>query len=127
MKYYILKGKIPVETSWEEAVASFKQRYNRDESGVVQDTWRVGEMSVELPTYYHVSTVFLGIDHSFRPGKPLLFETMVFTPDPDWQDYQERYSTWSDAEAGHARIVEAVRNRILNPSSASSPTTASDI
>jgi len=45
-----------------------------------------------------VSTVFLGLDHSFG-GRPMLFETMIFGGPLD--GYQERYSTWSEAEAGH--------------------------
>lgn len=51
-----------------------------------------------------VSTVFLGLDHSFGSGPPLLFETMVFGGPFDQE--QDRYSTWAEAEAGHARIVE---------------------
>jgi len=50
-----------------------------------------------------VSTVFLGLDHSFGSGPPLLFETMVFGSK---EDIQERYSTWDEALAGHKRILE---------------------
>lgn len=51
-----------------------------------------------------VSTVFLGLDHSFRlAGPPLLFETMVFGGDLD--ERQWRYSTWDEAVAGHERVV----------------------
>ena len=46
-----------------------------------------------------VSTVFLGIDHSFDGGEPLLFETMIFGGNQD--GYLERYPTWEDAEKGH--------------------------
>lgn len=52
-----------------------------------------------------VSTVFLGLDHRFGDGQPLLFETMVFV-DGDEGD-MERYSTWDEAVAGHQRYVEA--------------------
>lgn len=52
-----------------------------------------------------VSTVFLGLDHRFgAPGPPLVFETMVFGGPFD-QD-MNRYATWADAEAGHARMVD---------------------
>jgi hypothetical protein len=48
-----------------------------------------------------VSTVFMGIDHNFtRGGPPLLFETMIFGGPED--GFQARYSTWDEAEAGHA-------------------------
>lgn len=54
-----------------------------------------------------VSTVFIGIDHSFAGGPPLWFETMTF-PDGD-EGYTERYTTWAEAEAGHERVVAALR------------------
>lgn len=51
-----------------------------------------------------VSTVFLGLDHNFSPlGPPLLFETMIFGGPHD--QYQDRYSTWEEAEQGHLRAV----------------------
>ena len=51
-----------------------------------------------------ISTVFLGIDHNFSDsGPPLLFETLVFGG--KHADHMERYSTWDEAEKGHARIV----------------------
>jgi hypothetical protein len=53
-----------------------------------------------------VSTVFLGLDHSFGTGPPLLFETLVIGGPLD--EEMERYSTWDDAEAGHAAMVERV-------------------
>ena len=55
-----------------------------------------------------VSTVFLGIDHSYgteQAGqKPILFETMIFGGLHD--GYMERYCTWEEAEAGHANMCE---------------------
>lgn len=61
-----------------------------------------------------VSTVFLGLDHSFGSGVRRLFETMVFYHHPTDSRRSddapmERYPTWATAEAGHARIVEQVR------------------
>ena len=53
-----------------------------------------------------VSTVFLGIDHNFGEGKPLLFETMVFGGKLD--EETERYSTWEEAVEGHNHMVEKV-------------------
>ena len=51
-----------------------------------------------------VSTVFLGMDHSFGHGPPLLFETMIFGGEHD--QYCDRYETWEQAEAGHQKAVE---------------------
>jgi hypothetical protein len=54
-----------------------------------------------------VSTVFLGRDHNFAPtGPPILFETMIFGGKHD--EYQERYSSWDEAEEGHWRAVMMV-------------------
>src|SRR5262245_20975461 len=53
-----------------------------------------------------ISTVFLGLDHQFTNGPPLLFETMVFGGPLDGE--QNRYSTWDDAVRGHAHMVKLV-------------------
>ena len=54
-----------------------------------------------------VSTVFLGLDHAFGKGPPMLYETMVFGGPHD--KYQERYCTRDEALAGHARAVVMVK------------------
>jgi hypothetical protein len=46
-----------------------------------------------------ISTVFLGLDHAWGDGPPLLFETMIFGGSHD--QYQERYSSKKEALAGH--------------------------
>lgn len=51
-----------------------------------------------------VSTVWLGLNHNFNGGTPLIFETMVFNLD-DNGDYQRRYSTEQEALKGHKNIV----------------------
>jgi hypothetical protein len=50
-----------------------------------------------------ISTVFLGLDHQWGDGPPLIFETMVFGGRFDQS--QERYPTEEAALAGHARWV----------------------
>jgi hypothetical protein len=52
-----------------------------------------------------VSTVFLGMDHSFLldEGPPILFETMILGG--PHESYQERYATLAEAEEGHARAL----------------------
>ena len=54
-----------------------------------------------------ISTVFLGLDHSFGGKKPLLFETMIFGGKLDQE--QERYTTWEQAEKGHKGMVNKVK------------------
>jgi hypothetical protein len=57
-----------------------------------------------------VSTVFLGLDHSFGDGPPLLFETMIFGMPEGQDEYQERCSTWEQAEAMHERALAHARS-----------------
>ena len=93
---YILRDRKPVECAdllewgrWFEDIEN--RRVARDEFGDV-----------------HVSTVFLGLDHRFGDEGPLiLFETMIFGGEHD--GYERRYSTWTEAEAGHAKAVRMAR------------------
>jgi hypothetical protein len=60
-----------------------------------------------------VSTVFLGVDHSFSPDEsdpPMLYETMVFS----WEDFPleqdcQRSSTVDDALQVHIKMIELVK------------------
>jgi hypothetical protein len=54
-----------------------------------------------------VSTVFLGLDHSWTPGgKPVLWETMIFGGEHD--QYQERYTSHKDALEGHEKALTLI-------------------
>jgi hypothetical protein len=60
-----------------------------------------------------VSTVFLGLDHSFEvSGEPVLWETMIFSEgDDELNQYQRRCSgTFQDAMAMHGATVAMVRS-----------------
>ena len=67
---------------------------------------RVAETT--LPNGRRVSTVWLGVNHTFGDGPPLIFATMVFPSKkgPLHELDCERYSTETEALAGHARMVE---------------------
>ena len=54
-----------------------------------------------------VSTVFLGISHSFGLP-PVLWETMVFGPEP-WSGASWRYTSHDAALAEHDQIAEHLR------------------
>lgn len=54
-----------------------------------------------------VSTVWLGLNHNFGSGEPLIFETMVFGGEYD--QHRWRYSTEESAREDHDRIVAALR------------------
>lgn len=59
-------------------------------------------------TKVKVSTVFLGLDHSFEPGAPpVLWETMVFGGRMD--QHMRRYRSRMDAVHGHHEIRDTVR------------------
>jgi len=53
-----------------------------------------------------ISTVWLGMDHSFGHGRLLIFETMVFA-DNDSEDMDmDRYSTLEEAKKGHQLMLD---------------------
>ena len=99
--YYILEDGEIRPASLEEWGAFFKDIENRR---IAYNSFSGG--SVE------VSTVFLGLNHNFGSGPPLLFETMVFGLDDE--DHQMRYASVEQAKVGHAEIVELVRRRVEN-------------
>lgn len=95
MSNYILDGKTPV---LEPDIMKWAQWHSTANRHVRNDF---------LPNDIHVSTVFLGLDHRFvSEGEPILFETMIFGGEHN--EYQERYCTWEEAEAGHQRALELV-------------------
>jgi hypothetical protein len=95
---YILIDKEPVKTT------DFTLWANQFENANAR---RVGLTKVGK---YEISTVFLGIDHSFNGGEPILFETMVFEP-PSYSDIDmDRCSTYLEAEKMHAEFVEKYKN-----------------
>jgi hypothetical protein len=97
----------------------FYMLYSRTAVPATLGNWWLQEIEVRRVAEDYVgdvfvSTVFLGFDHGHL-DRPLLFETMAFTNDEGYEsleEYQERYTTWEEAEIGHARIVEAVRLKL---------------
>lgn len=89
--YYLLKDKEPVPCTLEEWAKGMEDpRWRRIRSLVIGK--------------YHVSTVFLGLDHNWSDtGDPLVFETMVFGI--DYEEYQTRCSTYKQAVKGHYRAI----------------------
>ena len=103
MKYYILDERVPVGVPDPLEWAKFFEEADRRRVAVT-----------ELPGAVRVSTVFLGLDHNWSlEGPPILFETMIFGGPHD--EYQERYATWGEAEAGHARAVSLASDPALKP------------
>ena len=91
--------------------------FNRDGSPMTITEWarkfesggsrRVAEDNIGV---VRVSTVWIGLNHNWSDGPPLIFETMIFGGDHD--EHQERYSTEAQALEGHARAVALVLCRM---------------
>ena len=67
---------------------------------------RVGRTVVD--DIVEVSTVFLGLNHNYGEGPPILFETMIFGGEHDGEQW--RYATKAKAAEGHERIVKMLKN-----------------
>jgi hypothetical protein len=66
-----------------------------------------------LPNGWMVSTVWLGLDHSFAGGPPTIFESMVFSAVGSKKgDYEcERYATLAEALHGHEILCARWRKK----------------
>jgi hypothetical protein len=76
--------------------------------GAAWDEWyRTAERRVHQTRVGRVvlSTVFLGIDHTFGLGRLELWETTVFKP--TGVEVAGRYATYDDAVRGHGQCVHA--------------------
>ena len=98
---YVLDGKVPVPC---DDILKWARRFEAADRTVAKTD--IGGL--------HVSTVFLGIDHGFSAGPPILFETMVFGL-PDDEERMKRYETWEQAEQGHAEIVKEIQGASRRP------------
>lgn len=90
MNLYILNGKTPVLAPnsfvWSQHMGT--NRFNVRSSATSES---------------RVSTIFLGFDHSFGQGPPLLFETMIFGG--AHHGLQLRCSTWDEAVLQHQKAM----------------------
>jgi hypothetical protein len=86
---YVLDGKTPVPAdlmTWAKWFETADRIVAKDQFGEVL-----------------ISTVFLGINHQWGDGPPLIFETMIFGGAHD--QHQTRASSWDEAEQQHAEAV----------------------
>lgn len=70
--------------------------------------------STNNDVHFRISTVWLGLDHSYGDGDPVLFETMVFGGTNDQDNSMWRWGTEEQAMAGHAEIVTTVAATITD-------------
>ncbi len=74
---------------------------------IAKELWQL----VDKEGGYRISTVFLGLRLGFGNYPPLTFETMCFG-EGEYDQYQERYATKVEAEAGHVRAIRMVKSTI---------------
>jgi hypothetical protein len=95
-RYYILNGHTPVPVA--DMLEWAKWFETAGDARIVAQT--------EISENVRVSTVFLGMDHSFGFGAdraPMIFETMTFGGPCDQN--QTRCSTWTEALLMHAAAI----------------------
>jgi hypothetical protein len=59
-----------------------------------------------------VSTTWIGLDHQFGEGPPLIYETMIFYEGYDGGLWQTRHTYRADALAGHAEALAWARDKV---------------
>lgn len=92
--------------------------YARDGQEITIEQWMLlmeGDFETTRRVAYdevgerHVSTVWLGLDHSYVDGDPpAIFETMVFDEEGHGEIW-DRYSSEEQARVGHFEAVTVVR------------------
>lgn len=98
-EFWILKDKTPVKVNLAEWAL-----WN-------DENWGKGKRIVNKTTIgiVMISTVFLGLDHSFGGDDyPIFFETMVFNG--PFCGEMKRYTTWAEAEEGHQEFLKKLMN-----------------
>lgn len=106
-EWYDLEGN-PIDMEQWAALMETKHRSRR----TAEDGWSTPDedptrVAIDRIGNVRVSTVWLGLNHNWGDGPPLIFETTVFGG--TWDQWQERYSTKEQALKGHHRVCEAIR------------------
>lgn len=102
MGHYILNDKgEPVAAKFSEWAIWFERRRTKR---ILKQQW-IGNV--------RVSTVFLGLDHSWGKGPPVLWETMTFSNRKDFDQRLDRCAgSREQAQAMHARVCAEVREKL---------------
>jgi hypothetical protein len=101
MSWYILTAdNQPVAVSVREASKWIEENPTKKQIGfdILQD---------ENGNEISVSTVFLGLDHSWDNQGLILWKTMIFGGIND--EYEERYNSYEDALEGHQRAIDLIK------------------
>ena len=103
IRLYILNGHEPVPVQSIEEWGRWFETANR----VV----RLDALPGGVGTPTTISTVFLGIDHGFGDGPPLIFESLIFGGPHDGE--MERCSTWAEAIHMHHSLCALARTGLV--------------
>lgn len=112
---YILKNKKPVP---EPDIIKWGRWFENHKNKVVKQEYITQNEGKLFEEKLWISTVFLGLDHGFSgifckddsKYRPILFETMIFLKNSRTLDYQKRYCTWEEAEAGHKETISLLKS-----------------
>lgn len=138
-----LAGPPYYDPNWDEE-PPFPRYFDRDGERISMRQWAMlfGYKNYQIVKRtdvgpFFVSTVWLGLDHSFDvEGLPLIFETMVFSQELDWKkeqtftlpngetitlpggpmlhDYEQwRHSTEEEALDRHQQIVDLIQEGLM--------------
>lgn len=105
MDYYDRDGAVIDRERWSRL---FSPDYQRVALTAITD-------AADVSKTFEVSTVWLGIDHAWNGGPPVIFETMVFGGDGSADDDCRRYCTEDEAKQGHAASVLTVAASLTDP------------
>lgn len=95
-KYYKLVNNQPVPCELVEWAKAYEDPKNNR------------QIAVDVVGDVRVSTVFLGLDHGFGEGPPVLFETMIF--EGEHEGYQDRCCTYNEALEMHKKALALVQD-----------------
>lgn len=106
MKHYILVDRQPVSIE-----IDIDTQQGREDLRRWGQWFEEADRQVAVSRFFGavvLSTVFLGLDHQWGQGPPLLFESMAFWFGEGGDCF--RCATWAEAEEQHARMCAQVLN-----------------
>lgn len=108
--WYGRDGKVLVDA--ELGTPEWDKQMKEVEKLLTDHNYRIVKQDHTPKNKYWVSTVWLGLNHSWSEGgKPIIFETMVFDGKPEksglGRDYEQvRYCTEAEALKGHKKLLK---------------------
>ncbi len=117
--YYIREQDKVIECSWDEYLKADSKV--RDDNRIKCDKFSLGSFtydddnSYKLKSWtiknYTISTICLMKDHGIIQNSisPLIFETMIFSDDKDYDGYIKRYTSLKEAKFGHDWIILKIK------------------